>query len=71
VDLAELFITSAATLKIEAAPAGAFLLPELPEVGVVVNQAKGEKCERCWRVLLEVGHRGKPGLCGRCAEAVG
>ncbi len=71
VDLAELVITSSATLRAGAAPAGAFVLPELPELGVVVNPAEGEKCQRCWRVLPEVGHRGKPGLCGRCAEAVG
>ena len=69
-DLAELAITSAATLRIEAPPADAFALGDVPEVGVTVAPAEGEKCERCWRVLPEVGHRGKDGLCGRCAEAV-
>ena len=60
----------AATLRIEAPPADAFALGDVPEVGVTVAPAEGEKCERCWRVLPEVGHRGKDGLCGRCAEAV-
>jgi isoleucyl-tRNA synthetase len=33
--------------------------------------AGGEKCERCWRVLAEVGTEGEhPSLCLRCADAV-
>ena len=33
--------------------------------------AEGEKCERCWMVLPEVGTiAGHDGLCGRCADAV-
>ncbi len=33
--------------------------------------ADGQKCERCWRVLEEVGtHAGHPALCTRCCEAV-
>jgi isoleucyl-tRNA synthetase len=70
-DLAELAITSTATLRVAAPPAGAFTLADLPELGVVVEPAEGEKCERCWRVLLEVGHHGRDGLCARCADAVG
>jgi len=34
--------------------------------------APGEKCERCWRVLPEVGsNQAHPSLCLRCCEAVG
>jgi isoleucyl-tRNA synthetase len=34
--------------------------------------APGHKCERCWRVLEEVGtHAAHPTLCTRCCEAVG
>jgi len=69
-DLAELAITSLATLRVAPPPEGAFVLPDLPEIGVVVGAAEGEKCERCWRVLPEVGHAGEAGLCGRCAEAL-
>ena len=33
--------------------------------------APGQKCERCWRVLPEVGENPKhPSLCRRCCEAV-
>ncbi len=70
-DLAELAITSAATLRVATPPAGAFTLADLPDLGVIVAPAEGEKCERCWRVLPEVGHHGRDGLCGRCADAVG
>jgi isoleucyl-tRNA synthetase len=34
--------------------------------------ADGQKCERCWRVLPEVGtHAAHPTLCTRCCAAVG
>lgn len=33
--------------------------------------AQGRKCERCWKILPEVGrHAAHPGLCLRCVEAV-
>jgi isoleucyl-tRNA synthetase len=36
-----------------------------------VEIAPGHKCERCWRVLPEVGENAKhPTLCLRCVEAV-
>ena len=68
-DLAELSITSSATLKVAGIPAGAFTLPDVADVGVVVGQADGEKCERCWRVLPEVA-RHDAHLCDRCSEVV-
>ncbi len=37
-----------------------------------IEVAPGQKCERCWRVLPEVGSAPKdPTLCIRCCEAVG
>jgi isoleucyl-tRNA synthetase len=70
-DLAEISITSLATLIVGAPPAGAFTLPDVPDVGVTVGLAEGEKCERCWRQVPDRGvdpHH--PLLCGRCADAV-
>ena len=66
-DLAEICITSAGTLTTEPAPANAFRLPEVAGVAVTVGLAPGEKCQRCWRILPEVGvvH---PELCRRCAD---
>jgi isoleucyl-tRNA synthetase len=71
VDLAELAITSAATLIEGPPPEGAFTLAEVPAVGVVPGLAQGRKCERCWMVLPEVGrHADHPGLCERCHGVV-
>jgi len=71
VDLAELCITSAGTLQVGAPPEGAFTLPDVPGVGVVVRDAPGDKCERCWRVLPEVGTvPGHADLCRRCAAVI-
>ncbi|MDG4602356.1 MAG: isoleucine--tRNA ligase [Defluviicoccus sp.] len=71
IDLAELCITSAAELTDAPAPENAYRLPDVEGVAVVVQRARGEKCERCWQVLPEVGTiADAPGVCGRCADAV-
>jgi isoleucyl-tRNA synthetase len=71
VDLAELCITSAGNVTVAPPPANAFTLPDVPGIGVVVRDAPGNKCERCWRVLPEVGSvAGHSDLCCRCAEVV-
>jgi len=72
VDLAELCITSSGTVTVGAPPEGAFTLAEVAGVGVIVTDAPGDKCERCWRVLPEVGAvDGHADLCRRCAGVVG
>jgi isoleucyl-tRNA synthetase len=72
VDLAELCITSAGEVITAPPPEGVFTLPDLPGVGVIVRDAAGSKCERCWRVLPEVGSVAEhPDLCLRCADVVG
>ena len=71
IDLAELCITSAGTVRLGPAPDDAFTLPDVAEVGVRVSPAPGERCERCWRVLPEVGRvPGHADLCRRCADVV-
>jgi len=71
VDLAEIAIASAATLIEAPAPSGAFGLPDVADVGVVVELAEGAKCERCWRVLRDVGAvAAHAGLCRRCVDAL-
>ena len=41
------------------------------ELQVVVTNAEGEKCERCWRWEPTVGsHDDHATLCTRCVEAV-
>ncbi len=60
-DLPALFIVSQVALEKggEAAPAAA------------IERASGNKCERCWKYLPEVGSDGEfPALCAGCVEAV-
>ncbi|HYN39222.1 MAG TPA: class I tRNA ligase family protein, partial [Rhodospirillales bacterium] len=70
-DLAELAITSAAAFADGDPPADAFTLPDVSGVAVRVDLAAGQKCERCWQVLPDVGrHPVHATLCGRCVDAV-
>ncbi|MDH3475119.1 MAG: isoleucine--tRNA ligase, partial [Rhodospirillales bacterium] len=70
-ELADIAITSDISLSDASAPAGAFTVAEVPGVATVVGPAEGEKCQRCWKVLPEVGGDPEvPGACGRCADAV-
>jgi isoleucyl-tRNA synthetase len=55
VELEEVSITSAARLIAKSPPEGAFTLPDVPGVGVVVKLAQGRKCARSWRILPDVG----------------
>lgn len=59
VDLAEISITSQITINQGTLPDYQF------------QKAEGCKCERCWKILPEVGQDAEhKGLCARCAEAV-
>jgi isoleucyl-tRNA synthetase len=71
VDFADLCITSALTLTADPAPAEAFRLPEVPGVGVVFELAEGQKCQRCWKILPDVGSHKHPHTCARCNDALG
>jgi isoleucyl-tRNA synthetase len=55
VDLAEVGITSAATLVEGEGPAEAFRLDEVPGVAVVPTRAEGRKCARSWKITPTVG----------------
>jgi isoleucyl-tRNA synthetase len=66
---AEVAIVSGMTLSADPAPEGAFRVDGLDGVAVTFVKAPGNKCERCWRVLPEVGSR-HAGLCLRCDDAV-
>jgi isoleucyl-tRNA synthetase len=71
VDLAELFLTAAATLAAGEAPETAFRLDEAPGAAVTVSASERRKCQRCWRYTGDVGAAsGHPDACLRCADAV-
>ncbi len=70
VELDDICITSDLTI-VEAEPqTDAFRLDD-PAVGVVFERAKGEKCQRCWKILPDVGNHSHPGTCRRCSDALG
>jgi isoleucyl-tRNA synthetase len=70
-DFVGLCLASSLNLHIAAPPAGSLTLPDVTGVGVVIALATGQKCERCWQVLPEVGHHADhPLLCERCYDAV-
>ncbi len=70
VDFADLCITSAVSLSDGAAPEGAFQIAEVPGVAVLPALAVGAKCERCWKILPEVGNMPDTYLCRRCCGIV-
>jgi len=55
IDLAEISITSAATLVEGDGPPAAFRLSDVPGVAVEVRLAPGRKCARSWKILPSVG----------------
>ncbi len=71
VPFADICITSGLSLTADPAPQEAFRLPEVPGVGVVFEAAEGEKCQRCWKILPDVGTHDHAGTCHRCDEALG
>ncbi len=71
VDLAEIAITSGATLIAGGGPADAFRLDDVAGVAVVPRLAQGRKCARSWKITADVGSDPEfPGLSARDAEAV-
>jgi len=71
VDIAELCITAAGTVQPGPVPDEAFMLPDVGDIGVRISAAPGDRCERCWRVLPEVGQMpDHADLCRRCAAVV-
>ncbi|MBP0652011.1 hypothetical protein J8J40_33615, partial [Mycobacterium tuberculosis] len=71
VDLAEIAITSAATLVTADGPSDAFRLDGVAGVAVVPEKAKGRRCARSWRVTEDVGaDPAYPDLSKRDAEAL-
>jgi isoleucyl-tRNA synthetase len=68
---AELCITSGFALSAAPAPEGAFVADGVADAAAVFLPAPGTKCDRCWRVLPEVGDcSAHPTLCRRCDAVV-
>ena len=71
VAFADICITSGIELTADPAPGEAFRLPDVAGIGVVFEPAMGEKCERCWKILPDVGTHRHPHTCARCDAALG
>ncbi|WP_116598059.1 isoleucine--tRNA ligase [Primorskyibacter marinus] len=71
VNFDDICITSAISLTGDPQPGESFRLPEIDGVGVVFEKAEGEKCQRCWKILPDVGTHKHPGTCARCDAALG
>jgi isoleucyl-tRNA synthetase len=78
IDFADVCITSA--VQIERRMKGKFskgsqepgyVLPDVPGVHVITRLADGTKCERCWKILPDVGTHSHSGVCARCDIALG
>jgi isoleucyl-tRNA synthetase len=71
VDFAEVCITSDIAVELGAIPETAFRLPEVADVGVVVERASGVKCARSWRYFdAATALPGFPDVTPRDAEAL-
>jgi isoleucyl-tRNA synthetase len=71
IDIADVCITSGITVTVGDVPSGAAILEDVADIGVVFARAAGDKCERCWKVLEDVGQDSEhTGVCSRCADAV-
>ncbi|MDD9979513.1 MAG: isoleucine--tRNA ligase [Boseongicola sp.] len=67
----DICITSAISVTTGEAPSAAFTMDEIEGIGVVFAKADGEKCQRCWKILPDVGSHAHAGTCERCNEALG
>ena len=70
-DFADICITSGIRVEAGSAPDTAFTLDGEPGIAVVPAPAEGTKCERCWKVLDDVGTHAHPATCARCNAALG
>ena len=66
VQFEDVCITSGIAVEDGLGPDDAFRLPDQGGVAVVHQMAEGGKCERCWKVLPDVGAHESAGTCGRC-----
>ena len=70
VNFDDMCITSGITVSTDAAPDGAFALEDTDGVAVVFDKADGDKCQRCWKILPDVGSHSHAGVCQRCDTAL-
>ncbi len=71
VPFADICITSEMSVEVGNAPDDAFTLEGGDQsVAVVFEKATGNKCQRCWKILPDVGTHAHPETCQRCSDAL-
>jgi isoleucyl-tRNA synthetase len=70
VTFADICITSDLSLTHDPVPSDAFRLSDITGIGVVFERAEGDKCQRCWKILPDVGTHKHKGVCARCNEVL-
>ena len=68
IDFAEICITSGMEVRPDLVGTGEDGRP--PASRIEVRLAEGAKCQRCWKILPDVGRHAHPGVCGRCDAAL-
>ncbi len=71
VPMDDMCIVSGINFSSGPAPDDAFRLDDVPTVAVVFAMADGEKCQRCWKILPDVGTHSHTATCARCNDALG
>ena len=71
IDFSEVCITSSVEINFGPVSEEMFKLGEIENVGVVFALATGDKCQRCWKYVDELGTQNDyPGICSRCSNAM-
>ena len=67
IDIAEIAITSSATLMAYESLSPGFSIDEIKGIIVDVKKSNGSKCKRCWKFDNEIN---SDSLCNRCKDAI-
>ena len=67
----DICITSSISVEVAEAPSDAFMLEGADQsIAVVFAKADGDKCQRCWKILPDVGAHTHAQTCARCNDAL-
>ncbi len=67
----DICLTSGIVVTDTPPPADAWRPEDGDGIAIVFAHAEGGKCQRCWKILPDVGAHGHDGVCGRCDAALG
>ncbi|UWQ18867.1 isoleucine--tRNA ligase [Jannaschia sp. M317] len=71
VSFEDICITSGIEVSEAPAPEDAWRPEDGEGIAVTFQHAEGGKCQRCWKILPDVGSHGHDGVCARCDAALG